>query len=169
VTILDGAARTEHTPWLVELAREVAAAGARVAHCRQADIGTELIRLAGAAAPGLVVPVGLDQMDLDLPPEGSFESPGEALRTLTQSGATREIHVIGWWQSRHRLENQLGFGMPGVRGFILGGVGKDDLSTLCGPLTQAPSGSPRTLWFDRQSAGEAETLVPFDLEGRTDG
>lgn len=169
VVFLDGAARGELTAWVVDLAAELKAAGAEVAHLCQAEIPAELIRLSGLATPALVVPIGLDQVgDLDTPPDGSFDSPRVALQHLAQSGATMGIHLIGWWQSRHRLEEQLGFGMPGVRGFILAGVGKDDLGTICGPLTQAPSGSPRILWFDRHGHGGAETLVPFATTGGSD-
>lgn len=170
VQILDGAGRADATPWLADLAAELTAAGASVGYHLASAVPAQLSDLAAEAkAPTLVLPVGLDQLpDLHTPPPGSFDSPVDLLRQLVQSGATSGVHVIGWWESRHRLEDHLGFGLPGVRGMVLGGMGKEDLATLCGPLTRPPSGGPRILWFDRNSHAGAETLVPFAPKGSSD-
>ena len=48
--------------------------------------------------------------------------PVEHLRDWVRTGATRGVFVIGWWQSRYQLEQHLGFGAPGVRGWALAGL-----------------------------------------------
>ncbi|HMR47753.1 MAG TPA: FtsK/SpoIIIE domain-containing protein [Arachnia sp.] len=163
VVVLDGLSPSEvEHPVVSALLRAV---GTRpVQHRRRADLARALAEMQDSAgAARVVVCVGLDSMpELEEPDAMTFVAPVEGLRNLMRDAAVHSNVVLGWWQSRNRAEEQLGFGLPNARAVALCGVGTDDLRAIAGILARVPEGSPRFTWCDRATAA-SETLVPFDL------
>lgn len=152
----------------------------RLIHALSAVIGAPIIHLSGeqvlrrlgeVARPGdftgearLLIALGLDALrHLDAPDPGTFRTPVDSLREIAQHGPASGTWLVGWWRARRAVEQQLGFGAPGVRAWALCGVGKDDTEAVCGPLISPPSGHPRILWYDREKP-RPEVLVPYAVK-----
>ena len=168
VTILDGLSGGAGTAPVVEhLLRSADRTGVAVRHVRGAEVPAVLAELSDRtpdAATELVLPLGLDALvELDGDDPVTYLPRTDRLRALLRDGSSRGLVVLGWWQSRRRAEDQLGYGLPGARAFALCAVGKEDLQSICGASARQPEGHPRITWYDRSSRGEAEAVVPFEL------
>lgn len=168
VTILDGHSGGDGTAPLVEhLWQSAIGAGATVSHVRGEEVpavAAELSDRTTLAAPELILPLGLDTLvELDGDDPVTYLPRTDRLRALLRDGGSKGLVVLGWWQSRRRAEDQLGYGLPGARAFALCGVGKEDLQSICGASARQPDGHPRITWYDRSSRAEAEVVVPFEL------
>lgn len=168
VTILDGLSRGAEMASIVDHLLQIARwAGVTVRHVGGAEVLAVLAELSArnpGAATELVLPLGLDTLaELDGDDPVTYLPRTDRLRALLRDGGSKGLVVLGWWQSRRRAEEQLGYGLPGARGFALCDVGKEDLQSICGASTRQPEGYPRITWYDRSSRGDPEVVVPFEL------
>ena len=168
VVLLEGQSTAVHDSLLGSLVSSLTNQATRVERVAQGDVARWCDTWQPDAVKGhktILVPVALDAVaDLSEPLPGSFDLPVEHLRDWVRTGATRGVFVIGWWQSRYQLEQHLGFGAPGVRGWALAGLGREDVQAVCGPMVSPPRRHPRILWYDRAGSNRPEPLVPFEAE-----
>lgn len=165
-TILDGVAGADSPSSVAELlegiSRRHGLDTTRIAQEGICDALDELDDRPAEAAPRLVIMLGLDAVvELDADDPITYRPRTDRLRLILRNGGSKGMVVLGWWQSRRRAEEQLGYGIPGARGFALCDVGKEDLQSICGAAARQPEGHPRITWYDRSSRGDAEVLVPF--------
>lgn len=168
VTIFDGLAGAGAASPTAALLQQVAHRAGAVVHrharAEVVDALADVTERAARTGPELTVMLGLDTLvEFDGEDPSTFLPRTDRLRALLRDGGSRGVAVLGWWQSRRRAEEQLGYGLPGARGFAFCGSGKEDLQAICGAAARQPEGWPRFSWYDRSGNGETETLVPFDL------
>ena len=174
IALLDGdtPGNQQPAPWLQAFCRDLESRGGVVDRISRANFVPFVSALGRDTPdrPDLLVPIALDGVvDLDAPDPETFVAASETLRQAVRMGALHGTFTIGWWQSRTRCEDQLGYGMPGVRALAMCGVSRDDVQAICGPLVSVPRAHPRFLWFDRTARTGPETLVPFSVSDLTGG
>lgn len=175
VTVLDGLTVAGYKdPVVAAVLSCLSELGSTVRHVGREDIVTTLADLRqvdpSATKPHLVLAMGFDGVvEIEQDDPATYVAPTEGLRSLVKIGALSGTVVMGWWQSRARAEEQLGFGLPGVRAVALCGLGAEDLRAVAGPTARPPEGFPRILWFDRGSQRGPEPLVPFTIPDELKG
>ena len=113
---------------------------------------------------------GLDEaVPADPDDEDSFEmvTPREVLEDLSQRGALRGVHLVGWWSTVRSVQDHLGFSFKGVRHFVTAKLSLDDYRSLTSHTATPIVGSPRVGHIDRAGDAGPVVVVPFDLERST--
>lgn len=164
------AARNHQQGWLDLMER----LGFPVERVARAEIGTYLqalseelaVREPGAARRYLLG-FGLDRADLDKTDMFAHRA-AEDLQTVLRDGASRGVHLLGWWASTASFKSHIGFSGEGyIEALLVLRLDERATQDILGPFVTWSVRDNRGLLTDRTQLSEPTTIIPFSpLEPR---
>lgn len=124
-------------------------------------IGLGLQRVPGMDKKVVSTAANEDDWGISFSTEETLDTGNSVLLALSRRGALQRMYFIGWWRSLESMKPIFGHSQEEVATYLILKAGRDDVTSIAGPLARASQEHPRVSVFDTTSDEGMVTVVPF--------